>query len=85
MSKDLAVAVHIISASSDHYNILIHVDINDKDDIAEQLKSNIMEEPAYWSDYYVTTNVSEYDRIIKDIIRELIDESDEDEMIIYGQ
>ena len=44
-----------------------------------------MEEPAYWSDYYVTTNVSEYDRIIKDIIRELIDESDEDEMIIYGQ
>lgn len=75
MSKNLAVAVHVVSESSDHYNILIYVDINDKENIKSQLENNIMEGAAWWSDYFVSTNVPEYDRKIKDVIRELIDEA----------
>lgn len=79
MSKNLAVAVHVISESADHYNILIYVDIDDKENIKSQLENNIMEGAAWWSDYFVSTNVPEYDRKIKDIIRELIDEAQTDE------
>lgn len=75
MSKNLAVAIHVVSESSDHYNILIYVDIDDKENIKSQLEDNIMEGAAWWSDYFVTTNIPEYDRKIKDIIRELIDEA----------
>lgn len=75
MSKNLAVAVHVVSESSDHYNILIYVDIDDKENIKSQLEDNIMEGAAWWSDYFVSTNIPEYDRKIKDVIRELIDEA----------
>lgn len=75
MSKNLAVAVHVISESSDHYNLLIYVDIDDKANIKSQLEDNIIEGAAWWSDYFVSTNIPEYDRKIKDVIRELIDEA----------
>lgn len=75
MSKNLAVAVHVISESSDHYNLLIYVDIDDKENIKSQLEDNIIEGAAWWSDYFVSTNIPEYDRKIKDVIRELIDEA----------
>lgn len=59
----LYVAVHIVSESSDHYNLLICCE--DKEDFIKQV-SDVIEQPRYWSQYWVTTNNPDLDRYFLD-------------------
>lgn len=69
-------AIHIITDSTEHYNLLILInDVDDIEEVKKQLTELIGESPAYWSDYYVTTNNVVNDEKIENIIESLISES----------
>lgn len=67
------VAVHIITESCDHYNFLLLVD--SISDFVNQIKDNMGEELAHISSYYITTNVSESDKILENTLGDLQDKA----------
>lgn len=75
----IAAAIHIISESADHYNLLLEiVDYNDFETVKEQLVSSVMEHPAYWCDFFITTLDKQSQTILRDTVRRIIDEARQD-------
>lgn len=67
-------AIHIITESSDHYNLLLCIEnIKDKQIIKEQLINSVSESPEHWSIFYVTCEDNSNTATVKEIINELID------------
>lgn len=62
----LFVAVHIVTESCDHYNFLLS--IKDVSNFISQIKDNMGEEMAHISNYYITTNVNEFDKILENAL-----------------
>lgn len=70
-------AIHIISESSDHYNLLLLIEnLDDIEAVKKQLEMAVLESPYYWSDYFVTTNDKKKDTKLKTIISSLMDDND---------
>lgn len=74
MSNIIYAAIHIISESTDHYNLLLVIDdITNVKSIMNELEANVSESPKYWSSYYVTTDSGYFQGDIRNIIENLID------------
>ena len=74
MPQPIYAAIHIISESTDHYNLLVVIDdITNVKSIMNELEANVSESPEYWSSYYVTTDSGYFEEDIRNIIQNLID------------
>lgn len=74
MSNIIYAAIHIITESSDHYNLLVVMnDITNVKSITNELEASVSESPEYWSSYYVTTDSGYFEEDIRNIIQNLID------------
>ena len=66
-------AVHIISESTDHYNLLLEInDINDFEEIKNKILNQVSESPEHWSQLYVNTNNEEADTLIYAVFNVLL-------------
>lgn len=70
-------AVHLISESSDHFNILASGET--ADELVADIVGKCEEEMSYISEIYVTCSDHNYDDIVYDTLVELRDEDGEDE------
>ncbi len=72
-SEGFFVAIHLVTESCDHYNMLLH--FTDLDNFVEKLKGQIGDEMAHISNHFISTNIKEIDNFLSDYLGMLIDQA----------
>jgi len=72
-SEGLHVAIHLVTESCDHYNMLLH--FTDLDEFFEKIKGQIGDEMAHISNHFISTNIKEFDEFLTHCLSALIDQA----------
>lgn len=77
----LVVAIHLVTESCDHYNLLRYLNEDDiVNDLIKQLEDCLNHELPYVSQYYFTTNISEKNRELEQGFQAYLDNLDDGDL-----